>query len=117
MINLHKEHFRISEIIYDIINSYTNNADNKNIKFECLSTEDDLTIYADKNSIDRVISNLISNSIKFIPYKEGKVRECGVISIKIERRGITNDKDNKGRKETVVVSMKKIQVVELMQKC
>ncbi len=94
---LNKEHFIINEIIYDNINTYKNNTDTENIKFETI-LEDDISIYADKNSISRVISNLISNSIKFV-HKEG-----GIISILAKRKAISEDNGN--RKEIVVVSVK-----------
>ena len=58
---------------------------------------DGLTVYGDKDGISQVISNLISNSIKFIP------RE-GIISIKAEKK--STNTDNKGVKEIVVVSVK-----------
>jgi signal transduction histidine kinase len=56
-----------------------------------------LTVYGDRNGISQVISNLISNSIKFIPQE-------GIISIKAEKK-VTNT-DNKGVEEMVVVSVK-----------
>ena len=94
---LNKEYFKINEIIYDNIHTYKNNSDTENIKFETI-LEDDISIYADKNSISRVISNLISNSIKFV-HKEG-----GIISILAKRKAISED--NGIRKEIVVVSVK-----------
>jgi signal transduction histidine kinase len=96
---LDKEHFSIAETILDNVNNYKNNTDGKTIKFEHLLEEvnEDLTVYGDKDGISQVISNLISNSIKFIP-KEG------IISIKAEKKVINSD--NEGVKEIVVVSVK-----------
>ena len=95
---LDKEHFRIVEIILDNVNNYKNNTDGKSIKFEyALDDNDDLTVYGDKDGISQVISNLISNSIKFIPQE-------GIIFIKAEKK-VTNT-DKKSVKETVVVSIK-----------
>ncbi len=96
-VNLNKEHFKINEIIYENINSYKNNTEGKNIKFQTI-LDGDISIYADKNSISRVISNLIGNSVKFV-HKEG-----GIISISAERKGLSG-KDENG-KEIVVVSVK-----------
>jgi signal transduction histidine kinase len=96
---LDKEHFSIAKTILDNVNNYKNNTDGKGIKFEYALEEvkKDLTVYGDKDGISQVISNLISNSIKFIPQE-------GVISIKAEKK-VTNS-DNEGVKEVVVVSVK-----------
>ncbi len=58
-----------------------------------------MTIHADRNGISRVFSNLINNSIKFIPQKDG-----GVISILVEHK--ESDRETKGSKGTIVVSIK-----------
>jgi two-component system, OmpR family, sensor histidine kinase VicK len=96
---LDKEYFSIAETILDNVNNYKNNTDGKTIKFEHRLEEvnEDLTVYGDKNGISQVISNLISNSIKFIPQE-------GIISIKAEKKVINSD--NEGVKEIVVVSVK-----------
>jgi two-component system, OmpR family, sensor histidine kinase VicK len=91
----YKEHFNIKELILDTIESYKNIAYSKHIKFEVIF--DDLIICADKISIGRVISNLISNSIKFIPHG-------GLISIILKRKRIAGNGDI--NKEIVVVSIK-----------
>ena len=91
-LTLDKEHFKIGEIILKVIEAYKNEAATKNIKFECLfydAYEEDVIIYADKNRISQVITNLINNSIKFIPKEED---EEGIISISVNRRK-NDDKD------------------------
>ena len=100
---LDKEHFRIVETILDNINSYKNNTDGKSIKFEYEldGDGDGLTVYGDRNGISQVISNLVSNSIKFISFKK---QEGGVITILAKRKRI--GKQNEGVKEMVVVSVK-----------
>jgi two-component system, OmpR family, sensor histidine kinase VicK len=92
----YKEYFDIKGLIIDTIESYKNIAYSKHIKFEEI-VFDDLIIYADKISIGRVISNLISNSIKFIPHG-------GLVSIVFKRKRIAGNGDN--NKEIVVVSIK-----------
>ena len=97
---LYKEHFSIVETILDNINSYKNNTDGKSIKFEYVLDGDDgdgLTVYGDRSAISQVVSNLISNSIKFSPQE-------GIISIKAEKK--VTSTDNKGVEEMVVVSVK-----------
>ena len=71
----------------------------ENIKFVYSHDDDNLTIHADRNGISRVFSNLINNSIKFIPQKDG-----GVISILVEHEN--SNRDTKGSKGTIVVSIK-----------
>ncbi len=96
-LTLNREHFKIKELILYIIDSYRNNTDSKNIKFEFM-IDDDFTVYADKIGISRVISNLIDNSIKFIPHE-------GNVSIIIQRKATTNENNNNS-KEIVIVSVK-----------
>ena len=98
-LQLNKEHFKIRELILEVINSYKSNTDSKNIRFAYSPDDDNLTIHADRNGISRVFSNLINNSIKFIPQKEG-----GVISIYVEHK--ESNKDTKGNKGTIDVSIK-----------
>ncbi len=100
-LHLNKEHFKIKELIIEVINSYRNNTDSKNIRFEYALDNDNLTIHADRNGLSRVISNLINNSIKFT-HKNG-----GIISVFVESKEI--NEDSKGDKEAaVVVSVKDI---------
>ena len=99
-LNLNKEYFKINEIIFDNINTYKNNTETENIKFETI-LEDDISIYADKNSISRVISNLIDNSIKFTSEEEGTGEV--IISINIEKEEFHKDGNTK---ENVVVYIK-----------
>ena len=100
LLNLNKEYFKINEIIYDNINTYKNNTDTENIKFETI-LEDDISIYADKNSISPVVSNLMDNSIKFTLEEEGT--EEAIISINIEKEAFHKDGNTK---ENVVVYIK-----------
>jgi len=90
LFSINKEHFKIKEIIHQLICDYKREIKTKNIELEFTNPliNDDLFIYADREKISQVISNLISNSIKFIPEKE----KCGKISITVEKR--TEDKEN-----------------------
>jgi signal transduction histidine kinase len=82
LLNLNKEHIALGEIIQNTINDYKDELLIKNVNIE-FSLSDDYVIYADKTRIGQVISNLISNSIKFI-HKE----KDGKISITVEKRTI-----------------------------
>jgi signal transduction histidine kinase len=97
VLSLTKERFCLDELIVDTIKELQNIIDiNKKIKFEYgIHSSDPVLIYADKSRIRQVLSNLISNSIKFVP-KEG------TISLRVERRK-GDDGDN--GKEVVVVSI------------
>jgi len=86
---LNKESFRIKDVSSQLISDFKNEAEAKNIEFEITDNDDkDFFIYADKEKISQVISNLISNSIKFIIDKKG-----GKISISVEKR-TKYDEDN-----------------------
>ena len=71
---LNKEKFSLDELIHCIIKEFQNNMDsNKKIKIEFNNNNyESILVYADKNRISQVISNLINNSIKFI-LKEGTI--------------------------------------------
>ncbi|HYO05893.1 MAG TPA: HAMP domain-containing sensor histidine kinase, partial [Phototrophicaceae bacterium] len=101
-LHLNKEHFKIKELIIEVINSYRNNTDSKNIRFEYALDDDNLTIHADRNGLSRVISNLINNSIKFT-HKDG-----GIISVFVERKGIKEGNKEDKEAAAMVVSVKDI---------
>ncbi|NOQ25001.1 MAG: tetratricopeptide repeat protein [Bacteroidales bacterium] len=71
VINFTPEIIDISERITEIVSLFEESAENKKIKL-ILNAEKDLSVEADKNMIDTVIRNLISNAIKFTP-KNGDI--------------------------------------------
>ena len=72
-LKLNKETFDINALIVNIIDNYVRNSLNKkDIKFEYYFFYRKVIIYADKNRISQVISNLIENSVKFISKKNKK---------------------------------------------
>ncbi len=73
LLGLNKENFKIKELISQIVSDYKKEAEAKNIEFEFtnLRNDDDLFIYADRQKVFQVVSNLISNSIKFIANEKG----------------------------------------------
>jgi signal transduction histidine kinase len=96
-LSLNKEEFSLDELIQMTIKEFQNNLEyNKKIKFEYYTNiVEPIIIYADKNRISQVITNLINNSIKFNE-KEG------TISINMDKR---KDNDN-DTNEKVVISIK-----------
>jgi signal transduction histidine kinase len=96
-LTLNKEKFTIDSLVLEIVKEFGSKlANDKKIEFELINPNDTpATVYGDKNRIGQVISNLISNSIKFIA-KEG------LISTSIEKR--SGDIDSE--KNLVVVKVK-----------
>ena len=63
-------HFRETDIVYfikDIMQTFSNLAQDKNISFTLESEQDDLEIWIDQGNFDKVIFNLLSNAFKHTP--------------------------------------------------
>lgn len=109
-LNLNKNAFNIVDLLQSIIKEFEHSVvDNKEIKFEIhfKNVDSNTIVFADRNRIIQVISNLIDNSIKFITMKDEKV-ENGLISINIEKTKI-NNKENEGSNnfiDGVIISIK-----------
>jgi nitrogen-specific signal transduction histidine kinase len=69
-LNLNKEKFKIRDIILENIHNYESSFEKNKIEIR-YNQIDDLQIFADKGGISRVFSNLIDNSIKFLPSTGG----------------------------------------------
>ncbi len=95
-LTLIKENFTFKEIIIDIIRDYQNCTDIKDIKIT-YEIPDTLVVFGDKSRISQVISNLISNSIKFSS-------DLVSISIKVEIKVI--NMHNASSKEMVILKVK-----------
>ena len=97
-LNLNKEKFRIRDIIADNIRSSEANFETSNVVVK-FNEVDNLEIFADKSGIGRVISNLINNSIKFLPSIGGlititvklKQSDLGDKSRRMVQRSITDN--------------------------
>jgi len=63
-IELKKENIKVKELIENSVLLLKESANQKKLKIN-LDVEEDLSIYADRNMLDTIIRNLISNSIKF----------------------------------------------------
>lgn len=92
-LRLNKEEFNLNELISTVIQDSKSQIDSEKIKlvYEHRSVNN-IIVNADKHRLNQVISNLISNSIKFT---QG---ECGIISITTKKeqdnKAITRVKDN-----------------------
>jgi signal transduction histidine kinase len=104
---LRKEIFNVTDLVYSIIEEYKEQIKKsplcKNIKFYFLfPNEKDLFVYADKERITQVISNLLDNSIKFIE-DEGSI----YISIKkISRSERIKDNTDLNEEDQVILSIR-----------
>ncbi len=104
---LRKEIFNVTDLVYSIIEEYKEQIKKsplcKNIKFYFLfPNEKDLFVYADKERITQVISNLLDNSIKFIE-DEGSI----YISIKkISRSERIKDNTDLNEEDRVIISIR-----------
>jgi signal transduction histidine kinase len=104
---LRKEIFNVTDLVYSIIEEYREQIKKsplcKNIKFYFLfPNEKDLFVYADKERITQVISNLLDNSIKFIE-DEGSI----YISIKkISRSDRIKYNTDLNREDQVIISIR-----------
>jgi signal transduction histidine kinase len=92
----------LHSIIKEFEHNLENNNNNKNIKFRLHFKNIDLNsvnVFADKNRLSQVISNLINNSIKFIP----KENEHGVVDEIID---IMIEKGKTNGNNLIIVSIK-----------
>ncbi|MEQ1798990.1 MAG: two-component regulator propeller domain-containing protein [Lacibacter sp.] len=68
----------------DISNSFTDIAEKKNIRFSFSSNIDDLEIYFDKDKIEKILFNLLSNAFKY-------THDNGMVSINLAYNPPAND--------------------------
>ena len=106
-LNLNKSAFNIVYLLQSLIKEFEHGVeDDKKIKFEMqLNIDSNTIVFADRNRISQVISNLIDNSIKFMAMKDEK----GLISIYVEKTKIISSKENENSnsfKDEVIISIK-----------
>ena len=98
-LKLNKEKFPFNELVIEIIKDYKESvlSNSTNLKITYSSSDNDLLVYADKDRICQVITNLIDNSIKFISNE-------GIISITAEKK--KRNGHHNGSQKMVVVTVK-----------
>jgi len=99
-LDMQNEDIRVSEILGDVQSLFAEMAMNKGIKFKTTALDVPATIFTDKQRVEQVIKNLLSNAFKFTPEggsitvtaKPGTLAKTISFSIKDTGIGIPADK-------------------------
>jgi len=107
LFKLKRERFNLNDVIVDCVNDMTVNKNyfhggsKKDVKISYQRQKDCFEVEADKARIIQVISNILSNAIKFSP------QHGGTISISLEKEiDGDDDDDDDGKANRVIVSIK-----------
>ena len=65
--NIKKEEFDLTEVVKKVYDNLKLEAKKKNQNIECFVTANVPRVYADKSGIERVVINILNNSIKYTP--------------------------------------------------
>lgn len=92
------EEFCINEVVDDLVAMMTPLADEKRLKLSFSKAQESLLVRSDRNKVKQVISNLLSNGVKFTP-RDGAVsidikRSDGSLLLRVSDTGIGIAKDN-----------------------
>ncbi|MDQ3910121.1 MAG: HAMP domain-containing histidine kinase, partial [Thermoproteota archaeon] len=98
-LKLRKERFNLNGAILNIVEDYRKQIANGSVKVTYEQVNSTILVEADRRRLTQVISNLISNAIKFT--KEGTV----TVTTTMRRKDIDRDSDGEGGAE-VIVSIK-----------
>jgi len=97
--NITKSHIDVGELVNETISDLNSFIVEKNIKV-FTDIKDNQSVNCDQKRIEQVLSNLIKNSIDFVP------REKGIITIKVENYDGTKDK--RQMNESIIYPVKKM---------
>ncbi|RBL90488.1 hybrid sensor histidine kinase/response regulator transcription factor [Chitinophaga flava] len=86
-IRLHLAMGNIVQFIRDISHSFTDIAEKKKISFNFSSTIDSLEIYFDKDKIEKILFNLLSNAFKYTP-------DNGAVTLRLSCEQPSGDEDD-----------------------
>jgi two-component system sensor histidine kinase VicK len=97
-LNLNKEQFNVIDVISNTVKEFKNQItkDNINIKLIFTNKEDIIIVEADRQRIAQVVSNLLTNAIKFTK-KYG-----GVVSVEVQMKSAEED----GGQKVVVITVR-----------
>lgn len=73
MVGNRNEEFNLGELVKNIYESLSFEIDKKNQKAECFVTADVPNVVADKAGIERVVTNILTNAIKYTP-EDGEIK-------------------------------------------
>jgi signal transduction histidine kinase len=66
-LSLDKQPFIFSEIVQELVHSFTLSVQEKNIRIRCANCENNSWIAADIHMMERVVQNLLINAVKYTP--------------------------------------------------
>lgn len=100
-VTINVSEINLIESIREVFDSFTEIAIEKNIKFTFHSETETLKIWADKNGVEKIMMNLISNAFKYTP--NGKsidivvTKEAKQVCVSVIDQGIGIPKDNQNK--------------------
>ncbi len=97
----YKEPLSLHEVIQRVVDLMREEAEHKKIDLQFMGSAETPLIHADRNSMEEIFTNLISNAIKYTPEK-GKVRvvlceERGFVKASVSDTGIGIEEENLSR--------------------
>lgn len=93
-----REHIKLLEVVNDVLKTLYLQSLHKKIEIKTTISDDNITVYADRNMISTMLRNLISNAIKY-SHENGKVGitcaiEASSVKISVTDHGVgISDKD------------------------
>jgi signal transduction histidine kinase len=98
-LNLNKEQFNVIDVISNTVREFKNQItkDNLNINLIFANNEDVIMVEADRQRIAQVVSNLLTNAVKFTK-KDG-----GVVSIEVQKKA---GGEEDGSQDVVVITVR-----------